>query len=459
MLKKLTLELKKFFHEPCVIFKLGFPLIVSQLLITMMEFFDTIMAGNFSTNDLAGLAIALAIYHPLFLLVLGILIPLGATISQLFGEGNYEEIVKNSIQGLWLSQIFSILSIFVLSNGHHILFRFGYEDEVIRIAIDYLSALCWGIPALYAFLVLRMFTEGLSFTRPTMYISVIGLGCKVILNYILIFGKFDFPALGIVGGGLATSLSNWIMLIIFLIFIAKNQLLIEYKKFLILRKPTWLYLKEILKIGMPHGFGVAAETGMFTAVSLMMAKFGVTAIAGHQIAINVASLTFMVPMGLSIAISIRVALAKGRSNFKEAQYAGRVGVLLCIILMSLSALVFILAPEMIVKFYTDDLNLKKQAVSLLLMAAIFQISDGMQVGALGALRGLKDTRIPFFTNVFSYWVIGLPCAYIFGFNFIGPEGMWVGLIIGLSIAAVLHYWRFNILTSRKFRTKYFKDFG
>jgi len=452
------MRLKKFFHESLLILKLGYPLIISQLLMVMMEFFDSIMAGNVSSIDLAGLAIALAIYHPLFLLVLGILIPLGATISQLFGAENSEEIANTVIQGLWLSQIFGLLSILFLSNTHLFLYRFGYEEEVIRIAIDYLRALCWGIPAIYAFLVLRMFTEGLSITRPTMYFSIIGLGFKIILNYILMFGKFDYPALGTAGAGWATSLSSWIMLIIFFLYFTKSQLLFKYRRLFVFRMPNWLYFREILRIGVPHGCGVAAETGLFTAVSLMMATFGVTAIAGHQIAINVASLTFMVPMGLSIAISIRVGLAKGKSNFKEAQYIGRVGVLLCTLLMSFAALVFILVPELIVKFYTDDLHVKKQAISLLFMAAIFQISDGMQVGALGALRGLKDTKVPFITNVFAYWGIGLPFAYILGLIYkIGPEGMWFGLIIGLSIAAVLHSWRFNIITRRLFCLNYSKN--
>jgi len=448
---KLSFKLKKFFHESLIILKLGYPLIISQLLMVLMEFFDTIMAGNVSPIELAGLAIALAIYHPLFLLVLGILIPLGAIVSQLFGAENSEEIVNNVIQGLWISQIFALLSILFFSNTHHFLFSFGYEEEVIEIAIDYLKALCWGIPAIYAFLVLRMFTEGLSFTRPTMYFSLIGLVFKVILNYILVFGKFDFPALGTAGAGWATSISNWIMLILFIAFCGKSHLFFKYRKFFVFRGPTWLYLREILRIGVPHGFGVAAETGLFTAVSLMMGIFGVTAIAGHQIAINVASLTFMIPMGLSIAISIRVGLAKGKSNYKEVQYIARVGVFLCILLMSLAALVFIFVPEMIIKFYTDDFNVKNQAISLLFMAAIFQISDGMQVGALGALRGLKDTKIPFIINVFAYWGIGLPFAYIFGIHYkIGPEGMWLGLIIGLTIAAVLHSLRFNILTRRLF---------
>ena len=266
----LSLKLKIFFRESFLILKLGYPLIISQLLMVMMEFFDSIMAGNVSPIELAGLAIALAIFHPLFLLVLGILIPLSAIISQLFGADNSEEIVKNTIQGLWLSQIFAFLSIIFLSNSHHFLYEFGYEEEVIRIAIDYLRALCWGIPAVYAFLVFRMFTEGLSITRPTMYFSIIGLGFKVILNYILMFGKYNFTALGAAGAGWATSVSNWIMLIIFIVFFTKSQLLFKYRKLLVFRWPNWIYLREVLRIGVPNVCGVAGETVLFKAVSLMI---------------------------------------------------------------------------------------------------------------------------------------------------------------------------------------------
>ena len=166
-------------------------------------------------------------------------------------------------------------------------------------------------------------------------------------------------------------------------------------------------------------------------------------------AINVAFLTFMVPMGLSIAITIRVGQAKGKDNCREARYVGYAGILLCILVMAVTATIFILVPEMIVGLYTDDVHVRTLAVHLLYMAAIFQLSDGMQVGAMGALRGLKDTRIPFVANSIAYWVFGLPLAYLVGVNFnVGPIGMWVGLIAGLSIAAVFHSLRFRILTNR-----------
>ena len=446
---KLYSRLKRFSHESSLTLKLGLPVIIAHLLQTMMQFVDTIMAGHVSSNDLAGLAIATALYHPVFLLMLGILISLGSIIAQLFGAEKQEEIATNVIQGLWLSQALAFISILILANLEPVLYWMDYEPEVIRVTSGYLKALCWGMPPVYAFLVLRMFSEGMSITRPTMYISLIGLGANIISNYALMFGHFGFPALGAVGAGWTTSMVHWVMFCAMLIFCLKASMFASYQKFIAFSRPSWLYLREILRIGIPNGFGIAAEVGLFATVSLLMGTFGVTAIAGHQVAISVASLTFMLPMGLSIAISIRVGQAKGRGNYVDTRYIGYAGILLSILIMFVTATFFILFPEVIVALYSDDLEVRTLAVQLLYMAAIFQLSDGMQVGALGALRGLKDTLVTFVTNVVAYWGIGLPIAYLVGFYFnYGPVGMWVGLIVGLSVAAVLHSWRFRVLTRR-----------
>ncbi len=453
----LFFELKKFSRESLKTLKLGFPLIISQLLLTMIEFVDSVMAGNLSSTDLAGFAIASAVYHPVFLLVLGILIPISSIIAQLFGSDKPEEIVNNLIQALWLSQFLAFLSILFLTNVESILYRIGYEKEVSIIVTAYLNALCWGIPPVYAFFAFRMFIEGLSITRPAMNLLIIGLGIKIVLNYIFMFGNLNSPALGIVGAGWATSIVHWVIFISMLVFFLRSKVFLKYRKYFLFSKPAWTHLKEILKIGIPHGLGVIAETGLFTMVSLFIGTFGVTSIAGHQIALNVASVTFMVPMGLSIAISIRVGQAIGKSDFRKMSYVGHSGILLCTLFMALVAGVFVVIPEIIAGLYTDDLKVKSLAVNLLYLAAVFQISDGIQVSALGALRGLKDTRIPFLTNVFAYWFIGFPLAYLIGIqNKVGPEGMWVGLITGLSVAAFLHTFRFRIISKRFINIKIIK---
>ncbi|MBC8260096.1 MAG: MATE family efflux transporter [SAR324 cluster bacterium] len=445
----LLTRITKFLQESAQTLKLGLPVIIAQLLQTLMQFVDTVMAGHVSSQDLAGLAIATALYHPVFLLMLGILIALGSIVAQLYGAEKPAEIMQNVIQGLWLSLVLAMLSIVILANPEFILHAMGYEEKVSQVAGDYLKALCWGMPAVYAYLVLRMFNEGLSVTRPNMYLSLLGLGINIVGNYALMFGHFGFPALGAVGAGWTTSMVHWFMFSAMLIFCLRASLFESYRKFLSFSWPNWFNLREILRIGLPSGFSLAAEVGLFAVVSLLMATFGVTAIAGHQVAINVASITFMVPLGLSMAITIRVGQAKGRGHFQEARYIGYAGILLCILVMSITALTFIIFPKLIVGLYTNDEAVRILAVQLLYMAAVFQLSDGMQVGAMGALRGLKDTRVPLIANLFAYWGFGLPLAYLIGISYnYGPVGMWGGLIAGLSIAAVFHTWRFRILSRR-----------
>ena len=327
-------RLKKFSNESIHTLKLGIPLIIAQLLQVMMQFVDTVMVGHVSSKDLAGLAIATALFHPVFLLMLGILFGLSSIIAQLHGAKKPSEIVANVIQALWLSQVLALISILVLANPEPILYWMDYEKEVIRVAGEYLRALCWGIPAVYAYIVLRMFSEGLSITRPTMYLALAGLGVNIVSNYALIFGHFGFPALGAVGAGWTTSFVHYVMFIVMLAFCLKASRFEIYRKFIVYSRPLWLYLREILRIGLPSGLSIAAETSMFAMVSLLIGTFGATAMSGHQIAINIASVTFMVPLGLSIAISIRVGRAKGSGDSKDARYIGFAGIFLCIIAVS-----------------------------------------------------------------------------------------------------------------------------
>ena len=260
-------NLKRFGYESLQTLKLGTPVIIAQLLQVMMQFVDTVMAGHISSNDLAGLAIATALYHPVFLLMLGILFAVRAIISQLYGAGNSSEITANVIQGLWLSQALALISICILVYPEPVLNLMGYESEVIRVAGEYLRALCWGMPAVYAYIVLRTFNEGLSYTRPNMYISLLGLGINIIGNYTLMFGHFGFPALGAVGAGWSTSLVHWVMFAVLLAYCLKSTLFKSYRNYVSFKRPAWLYLREILRIGIPNGFSLTAEVGMFAMVS------------------------------------------------------------------------------------------------------------------------------------------------------------------------------------------------
>ena len=280
-----------------------------------------------------------------------------------------------------------------------------------------------------------------------MYFHILGLLLNILGNYTLMFGNFGFPAMGAVGAGWSTAMAWNLMLIMMFTFSFKNRRLRIYLEIRDFFQIRFQNTREILRIGIPNGFSTGAESGLFALVALMMGTLGVHVMAAHQIAINIAAMTFMVPLGISVAITSRIGQAVGTGEYALARYLGFSGIALCGLVMLVPAAVYLLLPEWIVMIYTSDPEVHEVAVVLLFMAAIFQLSDGLQVGALGALRGLKDTRIPLLTNIFSYLMIGLPGAYILGIYFdIGPEGLWTGIIVGLSIAALLHNLRFHLLT-------------
>ena len=253
--------------------------------------------------------------------------------------------------------------------------------------------------------------------------------------------------MGAVGAGWTTTIAHWVILIGALIYLKISQRTGTIRFLSRFDWPIWSYWREILRIGIPSGLSSGAETFMFTVVALMMGKFGVTALAAHQISINVAGLTFMIPMGISAAITQRVGNAVGQNKWGEVRFRGWLGVGVCVGIMSLTASIFILFPESILGLYTSDNAVTDLAISVLWMAALFQLSDGLQVSSMSALRGLKDTRIPLLTNLFSYWPVGMGLAYLFGFVWEwGVISVWGGLIAGLSVAAVLHSLRFHLLS-------------
>jgi MATE family multidrug resistance protein len=290
---------------------------------------------------------------------------------------------------------------------------------------------------------LRFFNEGLSVTRPGMYFAAIGVIINIAANYVLMYGKFGFPAMGAVGCGYATALVVTVMFFCMLIFTYRHQPFKRFEIFSKARRPDWSWLKEILRIGVPIGLSSTMEVTMFAVVSLLMGSLSAIAVAGHQIAINFSAMTFMVPFGLATAITTRVGNAAGKQKIGEARKRGLVGILLSVGFMSCTAVVMVAIPDLITGIYTDDVAVQNVAISLLYIAAIFQISDGLQVSSYGALRGLKDTKIPMVVNFVAYWVIGLPLGYYLGIiRGVGPQGLWMGLIAGLSVAAVLHNIRF-----------------
>lgn len=443
MLTSFTSEGNSMRKETGLMLKIGGPVIIAQLLQMSMNFVDTVMAGNLSAQALASIAVGGAVFMPLIMLMAGILMAITPIVAQLLGARNFEEIGINARQGLWLSQMLALPLFFLLRNLGIVMVWLDVTPSIVPIALEYLNALSWGVFPYAAYMSLRFFNEGMSVTRPGMYFAGIGVIVNVAANYVFMYGKLGFPELGAVGCGYATALVGFIMFVCMLFFTMNHD---PYKRFNIFsdfRMPDWPFLKEILQVGVPIGLSSTMEVTMFAVVSLLMGSLSAVAVAGHQIAINFSAMTFMVPFGLSTAITTRVGQAIGKKKVEEARNRGLTGIALSAVFMSITALIMVAIPDLITSIYTQNEEVQSVAIGLLYMAAIFQISDGLQVSSYGALRGLKDTTLPMVVNFVAYWLIGLPLGYYLGLvRGIGPQGLWMGLIAGLSVAAILHNLRF-----------------
>jgi multidrug resistance protein, MATE family len=421
------------------------PLVVGQLTSFGMNFVDTVMAGRLGTVDLGAIAVGSSIWAAGFLFVLGILLAVSATVSQLDGAGRHQQVGEFTRQALWLALALALGLFFLVRSAGPLMDLIGVDEQVAVMAADYLKAISWGAPALCAMMVLRFFSEGTGYTRPTMYIGVVGIVCNIPLNYVLMFGKLGFPALGAVGCGWATAIVFWLQLLLIAGWVAWRP---RYAPFALYERFSWPSRREIAalwKLGLPIGVMVFLEGGLFVGTALLIGTLGALPVAAHQVAMNYAGLMFMVPLGLAGAITIRVGNAIGRGDPPAARRAGLVGMGIALAFGLVSAAFMFLFPRLIVAMYTSEPDVAALAVHLLFFAAIFQLADCLQASAAGALRGLKDTRIPMIYSVIAYWAIGLTLGWYLTFRLDwGPAGMWIGIIVGLSLAAVLlgrRFWR------------------
>jgi MATE family multidrug resistance protein len=437
----------RIWKEVRILFQIGMPVVIGNLLQISMSVVDTLMAGNLSPGDLAAVAVGGSLFMPVFIFGAGILMGLSPIVAQHYGRRELPMIGKSTRQAFWLALIISIPSVIVLRNTGPVLGLLNIDPEIIPLTLGYMNAISYGIPFLYLYLALRYFNEGISVTRPAMYVGFLGLIFNIVGNYTLMFGKFGFPRLGAIGTGYASAIVMLVMFLALLVYTARKKAYRRFELFTAIRYPERKYIKELLLIGVPIGISMTMEVTMFAVVGLLMGSLGAFVVAAHQIALNFSSVTFMLAFGLSAAITVRVGQVTGKSGINDARFSGFIGIAMASLFMCFTAMIMYLFPGHIVSVYTDDPDLRDLAVQLLYMAAIFQVSDGLQVSGSGALRGLKDTRIPMIVNLIAYWIVGLPLGYYLGIiRQWGPEGLWIGLIAGLTVAAVLHNLRFHRLT-------------
>jgi len=424
--------------------RLAGPLIVNNLSIAGMQFADAVMAGRLGAEALAAVAVGASVWFLCFTVCLGLMMAISPITARHFGAGDMAMIGRYTRQGLWLALA---LGLILISMVHlfvdPVLTFIGIDAEFRQMTIGYAEAIIYGAPAITGFLAFRFTTEGIGFMRPIMYTSLFALTCNVFLNYVLMYGHFGVPAFGAVGCGIASAITMWLMFFMIGCIVYFHPVYAPLKIFERVSPLRMPVLKEIMKLGMPIGITITAEAGLFSAVSILVGTRGASITAGHQIALNFASTMFMIPLAFSSAITVRIGHALGAGNPAGARVGGLTGILMCMLFMSGSAAFLLLFRDAVVDLYTNDASVQAIAISLLLMAAVFQIADGVQIGAAGALRGYKDTKMPMVINMFAYWALGFPLAYMAAITFRAPPSyIWAGFVLGLSVAAILLTIRF-----------------
>jgi multidrug resistance protein, MATE family len=432
--------------------RLGAPLLVNNLAVAGMGLADTLMAGRLGAQALAIVAVGVTYYNLFFVTGLGVLMAVAPTVAHVYGGGGTLAVGRYLRQALWLAVVLALVLTLGLSLAGPLLRFIGTDPSLIEGAAAYVRAISLGLPGLLGFFAIRFTCEGLGLTRPIMATAVLGLLVNVAGNWVFMYGKLGAPALGPVGTGVASAVTMWTMFVILALATARGRRFRPYQLYARFEWPRLGSQRELLALGIPICGSLLFESGLFVGVGLMMSTLGARVVAAHQIALNFAIFMFMAPLAMHSATTIHVGHAIGRGDAAGGRRAGLVGIGLCGALMACSALLILIAHRGIARLYTDDAGVLALASQLLLMAGLFQISDGLQVGAHGALRGYKDARVPMVLAFVCYWLVGFPLAWGLGIHRgLGPIYVWGGLIAGLTLSALALNVRFLWVARRALR--------
>jgi MATE family multidrug resistance protein len=409
---------------------------------TANGFVDTMMAGRVSAADLAAVAVGASIWVPLFLFMTGVLMSVTPILARHLGGEAYHRVNPLAQQALWLAMALGVLSAMVLRSMGPVLDWMEVDPALRPLVQGYLEGLSWGMPGAALLLAMRSYTEAMKHPQPVLWISVIGLMINIPANYVLIYGKFGLPALGGVGCGWATSLVMWVMPVMMALYIRRHPIYRPARLSLRQRHLELASLGYMLRLGLPVGFSIFFEVSIFAVIALLISSLGPEVVAGHQIALNFTSLVFMVPLSFALAATVRVGHARGRLDHQALRTAARCALMITGGIGVSAGLALVLARHWVPYIYTDNPRVIALAAHLLLFAGLYQISDAIQVSASGCLRGFEDTAWPMVMTLFAYWGVGLPVGYVLGLTdfwvpAMGPAGFWIGLVAGLTAAAVL----------------------
>lgn len=420
------------------LFQLMIPILITQFSQAGLGLIDTIMAGHLSAIDLAAIAVGVGLWMPIMLLFSGIMIATTPLVAEANGAKTPEKIATIARQSLWVALILGIIAGLILQLMPPLLPMLGVPENLIPKASLFLHSIGFGMPAVTMYAALRGYSEALGHPRPVTVISLFSLLFLIPLNYLFMYGWGPIPALGSAGCGYATAILQWIMLFTLAGYIYKSR---SYQATQIFTKWEALdsyWIKRILMLGLPIGLAIFFEVSIFSTAAIVISPLGETTVAAHQIAMSVTSQLFMIPMSLAIALTIRIGLYYGEKNIAAMRRVQQIGLATGTVFAFLTmSLIWFFRPE-IVAIYTTDLGVSQVAIYLLLFAMGYQIMDAWQISAAGCLRGMQDTQGPMWITMIAYWIIAFPVGlYLARYTETGAAGVWIGLIVGLSIACVL----------------------
>lgn len=419
--------------------KIVVPILITQVALYLMTFFDIVMTGRYDTYHLAGVTIGSSFWVPIYTGLAGILMGLTPILAQHIGAKQKKEVRPSVQQALYvsiaLSAIIFALIVFVV---FPLIRKMPLEPQVSSIAIEYLLGMSVGLIPLFSYTVLRSFFDALSATRVSMFIILLAAPINIAINYVLIFGKFGFPELGGVGAGYASGITYWIVLSVAWLIAWRSRNFKHYALFRNWQRISLTRWKELLKIGIPIGLSIFVETSIFSVVTLLMSNYTAHVISAHQIALNFTSLLYMIPLSISMGATILVGQSIGGKLTKDAIEYTYLAIGCAVMFSLLSIAILLLFREPIASLYTTDRSIVVLASQFFVFAAFFQLSDAVQAPIQGALRGYKDVTMTFVVGVISFWLLGLPIGMALArYTQLGPFGYWVGLIAGLTIGAVI----------------------
>lgn len=424
------------------IFALALPLVFTQAGQVLVHLVDNIMVGHVGTTELAAASFANSLFFIVMVFGMGVSFGLTPKVGQMMNEARVKEISALFKASFSLNSLVAIALLIVLWGVSFFMDQMGQPEQVVKLAVPYFRTLALSLVPFLIFFTFKQFAEGIGNTRYAMYVTLASNILNIILNYILIYGKFGLPAFGLLGAGIATFISRLILPVTFLILFVKRPLFQPYFNEVGKVKLKLGQLKSLFSIGAPIGFQLVMEVIAFDFGAIMMGWIGEIELAAHQVALGLASFTFMIANGIAMATTIRVSRLNGLANRIEIQRTNKASIILVTIFMSFCALGFILFRNSIPWLFTSDRHVIDMAAQLLILAAVFQLFDGLQVVSLGILRGLADVKIPMLMAGLAYLVVGVPLSYLLAFSLnIGGIGIWCGFVASLITASLLFYYR------------------